>query len=139
MSENTAAADRAPVSFESEVTEGKKLGRTLGFPTANQNFPPDFDMPENGIYVSCVRIDGKSYPAVSNVGTRPTVDGEGINCESHIIGYSGDLYGKRISTTLIRFLRAEKKFESVEALKEQIGRDVCAALDFFSSDPDAVL
>lgn len=138
MSESKTA-DNICFELDSEVSEGKKLGRTIGFPTANQYFPPNSELPPKGIYVSRVKIDGKSYPAVSNVGTRPTVDGNGINCESHIIGYSGQLYGKRISTTLIRFLRAEKKFESVEALKEQIGRDVCAALDFFSSDPDALL
>lgn len=138
MSESKTAENICS-DFESEVAEGKKLGRTIGFPTANQYFPPNFDLPPKGIYVSRVKIDGKSYPAVSNVGTRPTVDGEGINCESHIIGYSGQLYGKRISTTLIRFLRAEKKFESVDALKEQIGRDVESALEFFACNPDTLL
>ncbi len=131
MYEQAKAADdeRVLARIISPVTSGKKLGRKLGFPTANQDVG-DIKA-ANGIYVSRVTIDGAVYPAVSNIGTRPTVDGDGVNCESHVIGYSADLYGKSITVELLKFLRPERDFGSVEALRAAIEADVLAAKKYF--------
>lgn len=117
--------------LEGEVVHGKRLGRSLGFPTANQLFPEGSRIPRFGIYASTAEIDGAEYIAVSNVGTRPTVDGEGANCETHVIDYTGDLYGKRIRVILRAYLREECCFSSVEALGECISRDVEHARAYF--------
>ena len=111
--------------IDSPVTEGKKLGRTLGFPTANQELHPHRLKPKKGVYLSTVTFEGKSYPAISNLGERPTVENDGrYNCESFIIGFSGDLYGKKIQTRLWDFIREEKKFSSKEELTQQIEKDL---------------
>ena len=118
--------------LEGEVEHGKRLGHSLGFPTANQQLPKSGRVPRGGIYASTVEIDGAEYIAVSNVGTRPTVDGEGVNCETHVIDYTGDLYGKRIRVVLRAYLREEIRFSSVEALGECISRDVECARAYFN-------
>ena len=76
-----------------------------------------------GVYVCRVQIDGKTYKAVTNVGVKPTVRGDGVSIETHIIGYDGDLYGRDITVSFYRFLRDEIKFDSLEALKKQIEKD----------------
>ena len=77
------------------VSEGQRLGRTLGLPTVNQDFPPQLVIPRHGVYAAKCTIDGTEYKAVANIGVRPTVTNhaENVNCETHIIGFSGDLYG----------------------------------------------
>ena len=121
---------RALYTLSGKVETGKRLGREMGFPTANQKLHCGADIPF-GIYASEVEIDGKCYEAVSNVGTRPTVSGDVPNCESHILGYSGDLYGCEIKTSLLCFLREEREFDSVEELRRQIARDADGAREFF--------
>lgn len=107
-----------------KVLHGKKLGRTIGFPTANQAFPPELQLPKLGVYQSTVLIGGKRYRAVTNVGLRPTVEGTALpNAESYIIGFSGDLYGQEITVCFESFLRPERKFASVAELKNQIDHD----------------
>lgn len=119
-----------PYTLEARVLHGKSLGHTWGFPTANQNFPPDRLVPAHGVYaVTCVTPTGV-YPGVANVGLRPTVDAAGgarVNCETHIIGFSGDLYGQILRVEFRKFLRPEQRFDSVEALKAAIRRDTEAA------------
>ena len=117
--------------LEGEVVHGKRLGRSLGFPTANQQFAEDSRIPRCGIYASTAEIDGREYIAVSNVGSRPTVDGVGVNCETHVMDYTGDLYGKRIRVILRAYLREECRFSSVEELSESISRDVEHARAYF--------
>ena len=119
------------VILDSEVVHGKRLGRELGFPTANQQFAEGALIPECGIYASTAEIDGKEYIAVSNVGTRPTVDGEGVNCETHVIDCNLDLYGKRIKVVLRAYLRCEKRFFSIEELRRSIASDVERAREYF--------
>ncbi len=122
----------APILYtlNGKVEAGKQLGRAMGFPTANQKLPRGADIPF-GIYASEVEVDGKRYEAVSNVGVRPTVSGEEPNCESHIFGYSGDLYGRGIKTSLLCFLRKETEFNSVDELRRQIAADAERAREFF--------
>ena len=133
MCENTAQPLSAEeiVVLDSEVVHGKRLGRTLGFPTANQQFDEGAEIPRLGIYASTAEIDGREYIAVSNVGTRPTVDGEGVNCETHVIDCDLDLYAKRIRVVLRAYLRPEQKFSSVEELRLTIAGDVERAREYF--------
>lgn len=116
------------------VSEGQRLGRTLGLPTVNQVFPPHLVIPRHGVYAAKCTIDGTEYKAVANIGVRPTVTNhaENVNCETHIIGFSGDLYGRTISVRLCGFLRDEKKFSSVDELKSAILADEENALRLLS-------
>lgn len=105
------------------VVPGKKLGRTLGIPTANLHYPEGLAMPRFGVYACKAWVEGKKYPAVTNIGTRPTVEGQNITVEPWILDYSGDLYGKEITLGFFRFLRPEQKFSSLEELKAAIHAD----------------
>lgn len=116
-----------PFEIEGRVIHGFKRGRTIGFPTINID-PKDSVTPKNGVYAATVEVDGKCYDAVANVGTRPTVGGEGVLLEAHLIGFSGDLYGRRLRVRLVRFIRPEARFSSLEELKRHIAADMQEAL-----------
>ncbi len=105
------------------VVSGQKLGRTLGIPTANLHLPNGLVVPKFGVYACRAVVDGKVYPAVTNVGTRPTVSGQGVTVEPWILDFDGDLYGKKLTLKFYKFLRPEKKFDTLEDLKEQIQQD----------------
>lgn len=122
-----------PFFINTPVVRGKQLGRTIGIPTANQNFPEGFVIPKNGIYACIADIRGQHFPCVANVGTRPTIecDTHKINCETHIIGYSGELYGEDVKISFYRYLRDEMKFASVDRLGAQIRRDIENAVAYF--------
>jgi len=112
-----------PYLLTGTVVPGKQLGRRLGIPTANLQLPENLAVPRFGVYACRVKLDGICYPAVTNVGTRPTVSGSGITVEPWILDYSGDLYGRRITLEFFHFLRPEQQFPSMEALKEEILRN----------------
>ena len=125
-----------PFSICLPVVHGRELGRTIGLPTINQSFPRGHIIPRHGIYACVCTVDGHRYAAVANVGVRPTVSaGEGINCETHIIGYDGDLYGESVRVSFYRRLRDEMKFSSIAELKEAIEQDVLSARAFFETHP----
>lgn len=105
------------------VVPGKQLGRRLGIPTANLTLPEGLAALRHGVYACRCFLDGKSYAAVTNIGVRPTVSGEGITIEPWLQGYTGDLYGKEITLEFTAFLRPEKKFDSLEELKAAILND----------------
>lgn len=106
--------------LEGTVIHGKHLGRKIGIPTANTLLPEETVIPCFGVYAS--RVNG--IPAVTNIGVRPTLeDGETPTVESRLLDFSGDLYGKTIKVELLHYLRPERKFASVEELKEQIQLD----------------
>ncbi len=107
---------------EAEVVHGQQLGRELGFPTANMDVA-DRDDIENGVYLSYVRVDGKDYRAMSNVGVRPSVDGRTRLLETHLFDYQGNLYGRTLKVRLVEKIRDEKKFRSIDELRTQIERD----------------
>ena len=111
-------------SFTAPVIHGDARGRTLGFPTANQEYPKEMVIPKFGVYISRVMIDGKKYDAITNVGMRPTYKTDTIGCETYIKDFSSVFYGKEITTELLRFVREEKKFSSAEELKNAILNDV---------------
>lgn len=113
-----------PYSIRFPVLHGKRLGRTIGFPTLNQVFPEEYVTPKKGVYAVRVTFDGREYFGVCNVGSRPTVDDDDrVIAETHLLDFSGELYGKEVRVEFHRFLRAETKFSSLEELKLQIGKD----------------
>ena len=105
------------------VVHGRKLGRTLGIPTANLRLPQGIVTPKFGVYACSVEIDGIVYPAVTNIGNRPTVNGHHTTVEPWILDYSGDLYDREITLRFHYFIRPEMKFDSLEALQREIFRD----------------
>ena len=105
------------------VVPGRRIGRTIGIPTANILIPEGVVVPKLGVYACTCAIDGKKYVAVTNIGSRPTVGGHQKRAESWILDFEGDLYGKEITLEFHKFLRAEQKFDSLEELKAQIQLD----------------
>ncbi len=118
-----------PFSLKGEVAHGKGLGRKLGYPTANLYFGEDSVIPKYGVYAVKVAVDGRTYKGVTNVGVRPTVDGEGVNAEVHIIDFDGDLYSKTLRVEFIKLIREEKKFSGIDELKRQIEKDKTECLN----------
>ena len=117
-------------AFCSKVVKGKQIGRTLGTPTVNQEIPENFTLPKFGVYASFVTLEGKKYFGVTNVGTKPSLGKNEPNCETWILDFDKDIYGVDIKVELIEFIRAEKKFNSLDDLKEQIIKDVSLAKFF---------
>lgn len=116
-------------SVRGTVIEGRKLGRKLGFPTANLAFSERLALPANGIYAVIADWDGGPMPSVASLGTRPTVESlpAPVVLEVHVLDWSGDLYGRRLRVEFVQRLRAEKRFDGLEALAAQIARDADAA------------
>lgn len=110
-------------TFESPVIEGDKRGRTIGFPTVNQHLPKGLVVPKYGVYESRAFINGKEYKAFTNIGVRPTWRVDTPLSETHIFDYNGDLYGQVLRIELVRYLREEKEFSSVDELKKQLDYD----------------
>ena len=116
------------------VVHGKHLGSRLGFATINITPPPEKLLPPFGVYVTQVRIDGRTYRGVTNVGVKPTIEGERLpGIETHIFDFSGELYGERVCVSFFDFLRPEQKFSSVGALRGQVAEDEQRALAYFES------
>ena len=107
---------------EGIVIGGNRLGRKLGFPTANIAIDDALDI-ENGVYCSKVFVEDKEYSAMTNVGVRPSVDGSKRLLETHLFGFQGLLYGLKLRVELYEKIRNEKKFSSVEELRKQIEQD----------------
>jgi len=118
------------------VLHGKALGRTIGLPTINQDFPEGHIRPRSGIYACICHVGDRRYAGVSNVGMRPSVPGDGhVNCETHILDYSGILYGKSIRVEFCRRLRDEMRFGSLDALRQAIEGDVRLTRAYFAENP----
>lgn len=106
------------------VVKDRGVGRTLGFPTANVEYPKDKYPIKQGVYETRVCVNGKEYNAITNYGNRPTFDNDTIITETYLDGFSGELYGKELKIRFARFLREIKKFESAEALRAQLNEDI---------------
>ncbi|WP_456414182.1 riboflavin biosynthesis protein RibF [Oceanithermus profundus] len=119
-----------PYGARGIVRQGERLGRRLGFPTANVETAPGKVLPR-GVFAARTWVAERAYPAVVNVGTRPTVGGGGLRLEAHLIGFSGELYGHELRLVFLKKLRDERAFEDLEALRSQIARDLEAARRFF--------
>jgi riboflavin kinase / FMN adenylyltransferase len=125
---DVAAAGRflgAPFHMRGPIVHGDKRGRTLGFPTANLVPDPRLVVPDHGIYACRAEVDGESHIAAVNVGVRPTFKtGRGLLVEAFLLDFDRDIYGRELRLDFLERLRGEKRFDSVEALVEQMGRDV---------------
>lgn len=120
--------------FVDRVRYGYRLGRKLGMPTVNMRFDEGVLVPKHGVYASAVYLleTGERYDAVTNIGVRPTVGGvDKVSVETHLLGYSGNLYGQRLRVEFYKFLRPEIKFGSTEELARQTRKDADAAKEFF--------
>ncbi len=114
--------------INAEVSNGNHIGRTINFPTINQEFSDGQLIPKFGVYSTLTNVGGKVMPSVTNVGVKPTI--EGVRrplAETHIIGYNGDLYGKNADVCFKSFIRPEMKFASLGELKAQINKDILSA------------
>ncbi|TDL99984.1 MAG: riboflavin biosynthesis protein RibF [Flavobacteriaceae bacterium] len=119
-------------SLQGKVIEGKKIGQTLGFPTANLQMHPQKLIPKKGVYAVWVKLDGKKIKGVMNIGSNPTVSQErsnSLSVEVHLLDFSSDLYDKTLEVSLVSYLREEHKFFSLLELKEQIAKDIELAKD----------
>ncbi len=111
-------------SMSGTVVTGDKRGRTLGFPTANIEVGPDMVVPGNGIYATLAFVDGERHMAATSIGTRPTFDGKGRTIEAFLLGFDSNLYNRQLRLEFVQRLRDELKFDSVDALLEQMELDV---------------
>ena len=109
-----------PHILTGEVVTGRKIGRTIGVPTANLTIPKDVVQLRHGVYACKAIVEGQTHMAVTNVGNRPTVGGHVVTVEPWLLDFKGDLYGKEMTLEFYDFLRPEKKFDSLEALKTAI-------------------
>lgn len=116
---------------EGVVEHGRHLGRELGFPTANLPVGDSFPLPD-GVYRSRVEVFGRSYDAMSNLGCNPSVGGVSRRLETHLFGFTGELYGVRLRVELLDRIRGERRFTSVSALREQIARDKIAIMELIN-------
>ena len=120
-----------PYSFTGLVAKGRQLGRTIGFPTANVQVPESFKLiPANGVYAVKISVRGQCHFGIMNIGNRPTVEGIGRTQEIFIFDFDADIYGEKLTVELIEFIRPEQKFDSLEALKAQIYKDIDVAKSF---------
>ena len=120
-----------PFTLTGTVVEGEKLGGKLGIPTANLAVRNEL-LPARGVYVGRAIVSGFQLPAVTNVGIRPTVGGQKVTVEAHILDYSGKLYGQGMELQFLKKLREEKKFAGIDELKAQIHSDIQSAREYFS-------
>lgn len=116
------------------VEHGKALGRTVGMPTANLRVDEGCILPEAGVYATVSEIDGEKYLSVTNIGVRPSVDDSPVwTVESHIVGFSGDLYGEKLTLTVLQKIRSQMKFSSLDEVKKQVEADVACAKEIYSA------
>ena len=125
-----------PQMLTGTVVHGKHLGSTLGIPTANLPYPDGLVVPRKGVYAARVCLGGTRYPAVTNVGTRPTVsDSDAVSVETFLLDFDGDLYGQTVRLDFCRRLRGERKFASLEDLRQQIQQNIAQTRAYFQTTP----
>jgi len=120
-----------PHIFTGTVVSGQQLGRKIGIPTANLHLVARLLVPKFGVYACRIHTDYGEFPAVTNVGTRPTVEGTGVTVEPWILDFEGDLYGKTVTLEFHAFLRPEKKFDSLAQLQAEIRKNGEETRKFF--------
>lgn len=117
--------------FSGTVVTGRGLGRTIGIPTANLQITNGVLLPKTGVYACIAHVNGQNYPAVTNIGTRPTVDGHHVTIEPWLLDFDGDLYGKTLKLSFFRYLRPERKFDSLADLKAEIEKNAAQTRKIF--------
>jgi riboflavin kinase/FMN adenylyltransferase len=126
-----------PYSLRAPVIGGARLGTRLDFPTINQLFPDNMIKPRHGVYCTQTSVDGAVYNCVTNVGIKPTVSESGaVTCETHLLHFSGDLYGKTLRVRFYKKLRDEMKFSSLNDLKSAVEHDIKSAETYFCDMPE---
>lgn len=118
-----------PYIIKGKVVHGKKLGRTIGFPTANLDYSKEALIPRKGVYYTNVQWQGKIYKGITSVGNNPTVNGDKLTIETYILDFNNDLYGHNIKVYFIKKIRDEKKFNSIDDLVIQLKKDKDYALE----------
>jgi len=113
-----------PYLLRGVVSKGEQRGRTIGFPTANIACWPEQLLPANGVYAAYAWLGDHRFPAATNVGVRPTVNGRQISVEAHLLDFDADIYGRELSLEFMERVRPEQKFDGLPALKTQIEKDV---------------
>lgn len=121
-----------PYFITGTVSHGKKLGRTIGFPTANLAIEDYKLIPAHGVYTASAQINGITAYGMLNIGVRPTVDGNSLSIEVHFFNFNADIYDTQIRLSLHSRLRDEQKFPSIDALVAQLGEDRKQALAYFN-------
>jgi riboflavin kinase/FMN adenylyltransferase len=120
-----------PYFLDGTVVEGQKRGKTIGFPTANMVTDNEL-IPPHGVYATTMTVDGIVHAGLTNIGVRPTFNETDATIETHLLRYSGDLYGRRVRLSFVQRLRDERRFDSVDALRAQIEADERRATHLFS-------
>jgi len=125
------------MTLDGRIERGKQLGRRLGFPTANIRPEGSPALPENGVYAASLWIDGEDAPrpCMLNQGVHPTVPEGKPTIEAHLLDYSGDLYGRRVRVAYLHFLRPERRFDDLDALRGQLERDLADTRRWFAEHP----
>ncbi|MBR2442488.1 MAG: riboflavin biosynthesis protein RibF [Clostridia bacterium] len=113
-----------PYFLIGKVEEGRKIGRTMGFPTANIAYPKGKFPMKQGVYETRIQMDGVVYKGITNFGARPTFDDNGVWTETYIDGFFGEIYGKELKVEFVRFMREIERFASVDALQAQLTKDI---------------
>jgi riboflavin kinase/FMN adenylyltransferase len=120
-------------SLKGTVTKGKQLGRTIGFPTANLKLEDEFKLvPQMGVYIVKSILNNKTVFGMMNIGFNPTVEGENRSIEVHFLDFNEDLYGQKITVSILQNIRSEQKFDSLELLKAQLEKDKIATIAYFN-------
>lgn len=114
-----------------KVQTGRQLGRTIGIPTANLALPEGVVCPKFGVYACKILVDGGEYLAVTNIGTRPTVNGRHVTVEAHLLDFAGDIYGREVQLQFYEFLRPEENFDSLATLQAEIQKNVAQTRKIF--------
>lgn len=121
-----------PYSISGVVVGGNRIGKKLGFPTANINLPQNVILPPKGVYASVINVEGNTYKGAANLGLKPTFDGKTTNLEVHLFDFNQNIYGKNIEVFFIDMLRKEKRFKSAIDLQKQIKKDFVEVLKILS-------
>ncbi len=121
-------------SIKGCVVKGRQLGRTIGFPTANIEYPEETVVPMEGVYITRCKIGNDRYYSITNVGEKPTVMEEHRNIETAVMDFSRDIYGEEIEIEFNKYIRKIKKFDSLDDLKKQLTNDIIKAKEFFGKD-----
>ena len=117
------------------VVNGKKLGRTLGFPTANINIEENYKLlPKNGVYLAKSKIENIEYFGMMNIGNNPTIGENKQSVEIHFFNLNEDLYNKEIQISILEHIREEKKFNTLDELKDQLGKDKIFSLNYIKNE-----
>ena len=119
-----------PFTYSGKVVYGNQLGAQLGIPTANLWLPKN-KLPISGVYIVKSFLGNKEFKGIANMGIRPTIGGESPVLEVHLLNFSENIYGKKLTVEFIKKVREEKKFKNLDALKDQIFKDISTAESYF--------